>query len=231
MILSSAIMFHSFHSDNHVVTPGSISQDDFRSMLETVAKHRSIVGPEEFWERVSRDDYNVASSDFCILTFDDALKSQFDLAAPVLEDLGITAIFNVYTGVFDDQKPTLEIFAQFRSQYFDSFGRFFKVFQENLALIGRNPAQILSEYPGDYLQLFPFYSTEERQFRYMRDQVLTKIEYETVMLEMIRKKDTNATEIANSLWMTEADLSELVGGAPAWTPQPHSPNADFQAEP
>lgn len=221
-------MFHGFHSDNHVVTPGSISQDDFRSMLEKVAKHKSIVGPEEFWNRVSRADY-VGRSDFCILTFDDALKSQFELAVPVLEDLGISAIFNVYTGVFDDQKPTLEIFAQFRSQYFDSFGQFLEVFQENLALIGRNPAQILSEYPRDYLQLFPFYSTEERHFRYMRDQVLTKIEYETVMLEMIHKKDTNATEIANSLWMTESDLSELVGGggAPAWTPQPHSPNADF----
>jgi peptidoglycan/xylan/chitin deacetylase (PgdA/CDA1 family) len=203
-------MFHGFHSSEHLATPGSISQEDFRAMLKTVSEHKAIVGPEDFFDRVNKDGKNISESDLCILTFDDSLRSQFDVAFPVLQEFGIKAVFNVYTGVFDDDKPLLEIFAQFRSQYFSTFDQFYENFLDNLGLVGKNPDRILGDYPEDYLSLFPFYSTNERQFRYVRDQKLTYSEYEKLMLAMIATKKTSPEELATSIWMSEADLRKLV---------------------
>ena len=203
-------MFHGFHSSEHQVTPGSISQEDFRSILKTVSERNEIVGPEDYFNRVSKDGLNMGGAGLCLLTFDDSLKSQFDVAFPVLEEFGVKGLFNVYTGVFDDQKPMLEIFSQFRSQCFSTFDQFYENFLANLGIVGKNPDQILREYPEDYLFLFPFYSTNERKFRYVRDQKLTSSEYEKLMLAMIAAEKTSPEELAKSIWMSETDLKKLV---------------------
>lgn len=226
MILkSSVIMFHGFHSEKHEPTPGSISQENLREMLVKIKEKTTFVGPDEFFGIVDKNKTSIDPQGVCLLTFDDSLKSQFDIAIPVLQDMGISALVNVYSGVFDSDKPLLEVFARFRSDYFDDFEDFFAEFMSNLSFVEKGPNQVLKDYPDDYLSLFPFYSLKERNFRYIRDQALTKAEYEKVMLEMIRSKNTSANQIANSLWMTVANLVELVGGGTSLdytaTPTPH----------
>lgn len=218
-------MFHGFHSEQHAPTPGSISQENLREMLEKIKEETTFVGPDEFFGNVDNNKTNTDPQGVCLLTFDDSLKSQFDIAVPVLEDMGINALFNVYSGVFDSDKPLLEVFTRFRSDYFDDFEGFFSEFMVTLPFVEKVPDQVLKDYPDDYLSSFSFYSLNERKFRYIRDQALTKAEYEKVMLEMIRSKNTSANQIANSLWMTEANLVELVRGGTSLaytvTPTPH----------
>ena len=53
-------------------------------------------------------------SDTC-LTFDDGIKSQFDIALPVLEDLKIKSFFFIYTNIFEKGADDLEKFRYSRS--------------------------------------------------------------------------------------------------------------------
>ena len=210
MIKSSTIMFHGFHSEKHISTPGSISQENLRQMLQAIISQRKIIGPEEFFYLVERGDYLKDLQGKCLLTFDDGLNSQYQVAVPVLQEFGIRAVFNIYTSVFDSKKPTLEIFSQFRSKYFTNFSEFYEAFLNQLETMGKKPLALLSGFSDSYLSESPFYSQEERKFRFMRDQSLGPTEYEETMNAMIQGKDTTSEALADSIWMRETDLVSLV---------------------
>ena len=44
------------------------------------------------------------------LTFDDAVKSQIDIALPILEQFKIKSFFFVYSSIFDGKPDNLELF-------------------------------------------------------------------------------------------------------------------------
>ena len=78
---------------------------------------------------------NLDKNNVC-LTFDDAIKSQIDVALPVLEDLKIKSFFFVYSSIFEGQPDNLEIYRYFRTNYFESinqfYNKFYDFFGENL---------------------------------------------------------------------------------------------------
>ena len=61
----------------------------------------------------------------------------------------------------------------------------------------------------DYLSSFPFYSRNDRWFRFLRDQYLTKKEYHEIMNELMIKKSFNINNAKNNLWMSELDLLKI----------------------
>ena len=78
------IMFHHFHDNKiHKGGQGSINQDDFYKLINFVGR-KNILDADEFFKRFK--DNKLTEKNLC-LTFDDGIKSQFDVALPVLEDL------------------------------------------------------------------------------------------------------------------------------------------------
>lgn len=201
-------MFHNFHSGNHIELPGSIDADGLHRMLGTVAETHDVLAPDEFLDGLGG---HRLSSRQVVLTFDDALKSQIDVALPVLDDLGLKGLFNVYTAIWGDSVSKLEIYARYRSTAFGSFEDFFLNFCTKFGEAHAAPAEVyLGDFPKDYLIDFPFYTENERKFRFLRDQVATPDSYEETMDSLMVETGHDAASIRKDIWMTESDLVALV---------------------
>lgn len=205
--VAHGLMFHHFHSDVHPVGQGSMSGDEFRSMIE-------FYGRENFLDARDWFDRALAGTlkpHHVCLTFDDNLQCQYDVALPVMREMGLTGFWFVYTSVLHGVKEPLEIFRTFRSTY-GSIDDFYEDFFESVAggEFGAVVQANLDNFdPASYLVDFPFYSDSDRRFRYVRDEVLGKDAYDSAMYALMLAKEFDVDSVAEGLWMDRGQLREL----------------------
>lgn len=70
---------------------------DFELQIEWVTKHFEVVDPTDLGKQRS-------SKPFCVLTFDDATKDQYEVAFQILSRKGLPAYFTVMSGPFVERK-------------------------------------------------------------------------------------------------------------------------------
>ena len=201
-------MFHHFHDDSHLPAQGSLSASDFDLMISWLSDRYVILDAQEYKSRfLSR---TLKNTDIC-LSFDDALKCQYDIALPVLRKNNISAFFFVYSSAFSDNPDFLEIFRYFRTTQFDSVDEFYNYFFDHL--IQDNKVEFLSQHNQysslDYLSAFSFYTENDKWFRYLRDQYLGNEKYMNVMFELISDKGFDINEAKKNLWMREDELLKV----------------------
>mgnify|MGYP002035361063 CR=1 FL=1 len=200
------IMFHHFHDDGvHTKGQGSISKDDFYKLIKFIGK-KNILDADVFFEKFREN--NLKENEVC-LTFDDSIKSQIDVALPVLEDLKIKSFFFVYTSLFDGNPDNLEVFRYFRMNYFknvdDFYINFYKTLNKDLKdFFKKNEQKII-----DAKIKFISYSIEDIKFRLVRDVFLTKNDYEQIMFLMMNEKKFKAQEFHPILFFNSEDLRNL----------------------
>ena len=208
MNFTHSIMFHHFHNDKHLPAQGSLSSSDFSEMLDWLGNNFNLIGAKEYLNRFEKS--HLTDNDIC-LSFDDALLCQYDIAIPILQERGIDAFFFVYSSVFRGTPDNLEVFRYFRTNNFqdidDFYSQFFKLVEVEF---GRELEQHRSKYQKlSYLNDFPFYTENDRWFRYLRDQVLGTVNYEKLMLHLMASKKFVPSEIIKDLWMSEEELKEI----------------------
>lgn len=202
-------MFHHFHSELHPTRPGSLSGQEFADMLDFLEQEFYIVSPDEFAHFSERDRF---SKPAVVLTFDDALLSQVDVASPILRERGYAGIFSVYSSAFGSHPDPIEIFASFRAEAFSDFSSFLQEFEvEVLRREFLDDRELQSHFPDDYLSDFPFYTAEERRFRFLRDETLGPSRYFDVMWSMIESNSSfDVEEVKGRLWMKPSHLMHLM---------------------
>ena len=90
------IMFHHFHDDKiHKKNQGSISQNEFYNLVKFIGR-KNILNADDFFVRYKEN--KLTEKNVCF-TFDDAIKSQYDIALPVLEDFKIK-VFSLFIHLF-----------------------------------------------------------------------------------------------------------------------------------
>ena len=119
--VTHSVMFHHFHSDQHKPAQGSLSEDDFRGMLEWLGNNYSLLGAKDYKKKFERG--TLSSSEIC-LSFDDALKCQYDIAVPVMADNKIDAFFFVHSSAFMNN-PDFEVDRHFRTSSYDHLEDFY----------------------------------------------------------------------------------------------------------
>lgn len=201
-------MFHHFHGQEHPAGQGSISAGEFREMIGWLRSNYRVLGAHDFLELALAG--SLSDLDTC-LTFDDSLRCQFDIAAPVLDDEGLTGFFFVYSSAFSDQPDMLEIYRYFRSTEFSHFDDFCEEFMEQSRSLYRKLVNdALRSFVADsYLAEFPFYSTNDRLFRYVRDRVLSADQYAEVMSTLMKKHGFDVESVLPLLFMSPDHLVEL----------------------
>ena len=85
------IMFHRFHVKKPI--GGSITSQELEAVIKIIGRDR-ILSPQLWLEKCAKK--SLGNKDICF-TFDDCLKSQYDLALPVLEKYNIKAFFFMHT--------------------------------------------------------------------------------------------------------------------------------------
>jgi peptidoglycan/xylan/chitin deacetylase (PgdA/CDA1 family) len=204
----AGIMFHHFHGPGHGASQGSIDAQTLEAMIEYLGPQRVLDARQ--WLDQARA--GTLPTEAVCLTFDDALRCQWDVAQPVLEQYNLTGFWFVYSSVFEGNIEPLEVYRTFRSQYFDGVEAFYDAFFEAIQAGPFAPMvdQALADFePGTYLADFPFYTDADRTFRYVRDQVLGSERYDAVMQAMIERAGLTMRGLAEGLWLTDAHLRQL----------------------
>ncbi len=200
------IMFHHFHDNKiHLKSQGSIDKDDFYKIINFIGIN-NILDADVFYEKLKNN--KLKNNEVC-LTFDDAIKSQIDVALPILEEIKIKSFFFVYTSMFHDHPDNLEVFRYFRTNFFNSvnefYDDFYKVLDKDLFFFFEKNNNKINETKTK----FPFYTIEDIKFRLIRDNFLTKDEYEQNMFHMIKEKKYNYKDFYKKIFFQKNDLQLL----------------------
>lgn len=201
-------MFHHFHGGAHPVGQGSISADDFQEMLEWLKQSYRVLDASSFYEAAVSGA--LTDGDTC-LTFDDSLLCQYEIAAPILADEGLTAFYFVYSSAFTDDPDMLEIYRYFRSTEYPDFDAFCDEFMSQAAIQYEEivTGALQGFDPDQYLAEFSFYSRNDRLFRYVRDRVLTKDQYSNVMTGLMEARHFRISDVLPLIFMDSNHLVDL----------------------
>ncbi len=203
-----AFMFHHFHDSNlHKKGQGSISSEKFLKIINFARKNFNLLNADEF---MNKSIDNKLEKNDTVLTLDDALKSQIDIALPIIESEGIKAFFFVYKSAFGESPDPLEFYRDFRNTFYKDVRDFYRDFYiEMQQLFPLNHETYLKNYPSDYLKDFAYYTKDDRKFRFARDKVLSTKNYFTIMESMLFKKKYNKLNEKKRLLMNISDLKKL----------------------
>lgn len=207
--VTHSIMFHHFHSDRHPKGQGSISAQQFQEMIDWLDEKYNLLSAEEYQDRFLKN--RLKKDDIC-LSFDDALLCQFDIAVPILNKNNLRAFFFVYSTPLKGILNYLEIFRYFRTVAFSSMDEFYlKFFEKVQSIYGEEYfAEKKMFKPKDFLADFPFYTYEDKWFRYLRDRFLGKNKYESLMLDIISDHNFKVEEVMSKIWLTNDHIKKLV---------------------
>ena len=206
--ITHSVMFHHFHNDQHLPSQGSLSGSDFIKMIDWLGKKYNLLNANTYKKKFLNQE--LQEKDIC-LTFDDALKCQIDIAVPIMERYGIEAFFFVYSSAFGEHPDLLEVYRYFRTSAYYDIDKFYDDFFSyiNKRDVKEFSNQYLKFTNLKYLSAFPFYSHNDRWFRYLRDQYLDNKDYHKIMKSLMLKKSFNIALAKKNLWMTENDLIKI----------------------
>ena len=206
------IMFHHFHDKNkHIVSQGSISGNSFRQMLNYLKTTYEIINADLWYSEAINN--NLKPNQIC-LTFDDALACQYDVAYPILKELGITAFWFLYSSIYKGSIEKLEVYRHFRFSSFETidsfYSLFFKTIIQNQNIIGIDIEKTIEQFnPNDHLKQFSFYTDLDKVFRYIRDDVLGEEKYYFIMDNMIDASGYDIELNKDLLWIKEEQVIDL----------------------
>jgi peptidoglycan/xylan/chitin deacetylase (PgdA/CDA1 family) len=202
------VMFHHFTQTDKPDALGSITAERLNDIIIKIGKDR-VLSAQEWSDRAIS---GALPPDAVCLTFDDALRSQIDIALPVLEHHNLTAFWFIYSSVFEGCAPGFEVYRYFYNNNFSDFDEFFHHFLCRLQaakLVADLPREREKFAQSDYLREFKFYSDNEREYRFLRDQVLGSGRFDLIMDKMIEASGLNREQVSAQLWMDNDDLLTL----------------------
>jgi len=202
------IMLHHFYDEQFIRGQGAINQEDLVKIIEHY-KPENILSASDWYKKAISN--NLKDNDYCI-TFDDTLLCQYEIALPILEEYNITAFWFVYSSVLNGNIEPLEVFRKFRTEHFSTIDEFYEFFfaqVETTIFIDDSSQSIDTQLPDTYLSEFPFYSKNDKKFRFLRDRVLTTKQYNDIMTSMIDDKGLSMRSLSENLWMTRSHIKQL----------------------
>lgn len=192
----------------HLKGQGSISAGRFDSIITSLKKDFKILDAMVFKELALKG--KLLPNDIC-LTFDDGLKSQIDVAEPVLDAHGIKAFFFVYSSPYFGIPDKLELFRDFRNTCFETIDIFYDSFFE---LLNNENEKIVFDKTqefqnSNYYMEFSYYSERDRLFRFFRDRALSQTKFLNLMYKLMENNSYDSDAMVPKLWLCDTDIIKL----------------------
>lgn len=205
-----AIMLHHFHDAHHPAGQGSITADTFAAILEDLNARFTLLSAEEWLKKFLQNQLN---QDHICLTFDDNLRCQYDIALPILRKKNLRAFWFIYTTPLEGKLERIELYRYFRMTAFRDVETFYAHFNDTLQHSSWQDtvsAGLRGVDTDAYLADYPFYTSLDRWFRYVRDRLLNDEQYDAVMDLMMAQYGFDQNTLLKRLWMDRECLQTLV---------------------
>ncbi len=205
----AGLMIHGIHKDDQKpLSQGSISCKNFEKIIIKLKKR--ILNADEWIYKTRKQILN--SKDLCI-TLDDNLRSQVKYGIPILKKYKIKAFFFVYTSVYKKKNYEFELFRYFYNLKYPSFESFFNDFLKFILNTGyKNRIKKINKNKlENYLKKYKFYSKSDKYFRYLRDELLTPLEFKRLSILFMKKKKFNYKSKKNfqKIWITKNEIKKI----------------------
>ncbi|MBI1974902.1 MAG: polysaccharide deacetylase family protein [Parcubacteria group bacterium] len=187
----------------------TVTAMQFDKILSLYQKKWRILSADEWFEKSEKN--TLEKKDVC-LTFDDTLLCQFEIALPILEKRGLKAFWFIDTAPLQHKIIKLELYRHFRFTYFKNVAEFYQAFDAEVrhSRFARKIMEGLKQFdPRVFYHQYAFYTVKDRWFRYIRDVILSKAEFERIMDTLVRKTGADQDRMAQNLWMNKKCLAEL----------------------
>jgi peptidoglycan/xylan/chitin deacetylase (PgdA/CDA1 family) len=207
--MTLGIIFHHFVGQGHPRIQGALSADEFERFLDRVGA-QAILHPEDWMQ--ARIAGELRPGQVC-LTFDDALRSQVDVALPVLHRRGLKAFFFVYSSIFEGRCEPFEVYRYFKNLAYRDMDAFYREFYAELFSSHSEVSitgQLAAPDAKGYLAQYSFYTDEDRRFRYIRDRILSEADYQDVMARLMARRGMTPEGLAAGVWIDDEALARLV---------------------
>jgi peptidoglycan/xylan/chitin deacetylase (PgdA/CDA1 family) len=200
-------MFHRFHrSGGQCSGQGSLTESQLEVILHYVGPDR-ILTPEEWLSRMCGG--RLQDGDLC-LTLDDGLRSQIDVALPVLDAMGLKAFWFVFSSVLDGAIDRNEVYNFFAVNYFPSFDVFVADFlSEAGTAVGIFSSSTYLQFRQNLMVGRSYYSESDVRYRFVRSHVLDRSGFERVMDALIARHGRSVESLAQGMWLSRADVARL----------------------
>ncbi len=200
------IMFHHFCDKRmHIKSQGAITKEELYKLIKFVGR-KNILDAKEFMLRLNEN--KLKKNNLC-LTFDDGIKSQFDVALPVIEDFRIKSFFFIQSSITRSKSDMIEVYRYFRTKFFKTIDEFyflfFKICKKNIDNFFDKKKSLINLTK----KKFPHYSINDIKFRLLRDNLLSKNEYRNLMNEMFFIKSFDINKFYKFLYMSNQNLRKL----------------------
>ena len=205
------IMFHYFHDNQFFKkSPGSLSSKRLIKIIRKIGK-KNILDPLEFIEKIKNK--SIKPYHVCF-TFDDALKSQYKIALPVLKKFDIKSFFFITTSILTKKPNLSEIYRFFRDNCFKNLNSYYSHFYKELYrsysekkinyFLKKNRVKIKKKN-----KIYSFYSLNDIKFREIRDHFLNNNDYDKIMKRMFKKKRFNYKKKIKQLYLSKNEIKSI----------------------
>lgn len=199
-ILPRAVMFHHFWNADHPRGQGAISADQLDAAIDVLGVE-NILSPDEWRARAKAGTLTPHST---CLSFDDGLRCQYDIAAPVLRMRGLRAFWFIYSGPLTGEPDRLELYRLFRTIAFPNIDAFHEAFfaaaDEAMDADERRRSSNISVVRA-HLFDYGFYSYADRRMRFIRDVILGPARYFGIMDAMMSRWQFDSKNAVRRLWI------------------------------
>lgn len=178
--IAHGVLAHYFTGPGYPPAQGALTVGAWDAGLDAYGDR--LVGAQEWLARfrAGRLEDKVA------VTLDDGLAEQVAIGLPVLERLGLTAFWDIYTGPYVGVPNRLERYRWLRNHAFGGVDGFYQRFGQVTGL-----ATVAA--PAHYLADRGYLTAADRQWRYWRNEVLAPAEYEAAMERLVEEAGRRAT--------------------------------------
>lgn len=201
------IFFHYFKGDGHIDCQGALSQEKFEKMILYLKSKYKILDAKEFYDKCINGETDENAICLC---FNCGLRSQYDIALPILEKYNIKAFFMLYTKMITEQYVEIEVYHHFRFYAYKSIDEYYADFFEMAKKeFGDNWESIIAAFEEEgYLKWASYYTYQDRLHKYIRDRISKDI-YDKIIQRMMELKRYSPREHRPLMWISEEKIKKL----------------------
>ncbi len=197
----------------HAISPAcperqhGVDSESFHGIVRLLESEFDIFSAKDFIETLIHYPRHVGG---VAMSFDDGMKCHQEYAAPWLESLGLRGMFFIHTQPLTEGFDRLISVKEFIDSEFEDINDYYCEFNSAVDLMrGRGFLSHLNV-PAAFLGEYPFYTEQDKKYRYLRDMVLTDEEFDSAVEKVMSGHKKNLLDYCDrAYWMSVNDIKEL----------------------